>query len=269
MTMPIDLVLVRHGESEGNAANKRSRSGDDQHFSDAFKGRHSSSWRLTDLGREQARQAGVWIRERLDIEAFDRAYVSEYVRAQETAARLELPGLRWYVESYLRERDWGDLDVMTHAERMARFEESLKRRKVQSFYWIPPNGESLATMTLRIDRALNTLHRECSDKRVIMVLHGEIMWGFRVRLERMSQQRFLELDSSKDSRNFIHNCQILHYTRRDPETRKLTRAYNWVRSICPWEPTRSRNSWEPIVRRAFTNEELMQLVEQTPRMVSS
>ena len=37
---------------------------------------------------------------------------------------------------------------------------------------VRPNGESIAQLCLRIDGVLHTLHRECSDKRVLVVCHG-------------------------------------------------------------------------------------------------
>ena len=94
MTMPIDLVLVRHGESEGNAARRFSTAGDNSVFTDEFCSRHSSRLRLTDQGREQARVAGSWLKKNIG-ERFDRYLVSGYLRAMETAALLELPEAVW------------------------------------------------------------------------------------------------------------------------------------------------------------------------------
>lgn len=58
-----ELVLIRHGESEGNVARQKSLQGDDSLFYGEFKNRHSSNWRLTDRGRQQALAAGEWLRE--------------------------------------------------------------------------------------------------------------------------------------------------------------------------------------------------------------
>lgn len=266
MTMPLDLVLVRHGESEGNVANRQSREGDNSAFTAEYLGRHSSKWRLTDKGIGQAQAAGRWIRERLG-QSFDRFYTSEYVRAMETAALLELPGAEWFADFYLRERDWGRLDVMTHEERLKRFGEALAGHRIDSFYWTPPSGESLAQVCLRVDRVLNTLHRECSNFRVILVCHGEIMWAFRVRLERMAQRLYHQLDTSEDARDRIHNCQVMHYTRRNPETGGIQPYLGWMRSVCPWDETLSRNEWLEIERRRYTNEELLAEVGKTARLV--
>ena len=267
MTMPINLVLVRHGESEGNFANKMSRKGDHSGFTDEFKERHSSLWRLTDKGIEQAKTAGRWIQDNLDFR-FDRFYASEFLRAMETAAYICIPEARWYREFYLRERGWGQLDVMSDDERHARFADEMKRRKRDGFFWAPPGGESMADCCLRIDRNLDTLHRECSDKNVIIVCHGEVMTSFRVRLERMSQNRFYELSRSKNAFDKIHNCQILHYTRRNPKTGELSNNMNWFRSICPTDLKLSKNKWQLIKRPKFSNHQLLFEVQKVLRIIS-
>ncbi|MEX1111888.1 MAG: phosphoglycerate mutase family protein, partial [Candidatus Andersenbacteria bacterium] len=267
MAMPLDLVLVRHGESEGNIANQRSRAGDNSAFTPEFKERIGAMWRLTKLGRAQALAAGEWIQSNIG-QRFDRYYVSEYIRAKETAAFLKLPLAEWFCDFYLRERDWGEMDVCPDDERQRLFAESLRRRQVDGFFWTPPNGESLAQLCLRVDRVIDTWQRECSDKRIIAVCHGEVMWAFRVRLERLSQQRFRELDTSRHAHDRIHNCQILHYTRRSPVTDTTTPYYSWMRSICPTDLSMSRNEWERIERTRFSNQELIQQVEQVPQLVS-
>lgn len=268
MTMPIDLVLVRHGESEGNVANRMSRAGDHSAFTDEFLSRHSSRFRLSDTGIKQARIAGDYIRKKIGPH-FDRHYCSEYLRAMETAGILDLPDAEWLVDFYLRERDWGEMDVMSQEDRRkGYYEEALKRRKINNFFWTPPGGESIAQVCLRIDRILHTLHRECTDMRVIIVCHGDLMWGFRVRLERMTQARYKILDESKNPKDKLQNCQILHYTRRDPASGKLYQYCGWMRSICPWDTSLSKNDWEKIERKRFTNTELLAEADRYPRMVN-
>ncbi|MDO8669523.1 MAG: histidine phosphatase family protein [Candidatus Buchananbacteria bacterium] len=267
MTMPIDLVLVRHGESEGNAANARSRQGDNRDFNELYLNRHSSKWRLTDRGREQAHLAGLWIKENIGTDFF-RYYVSEYIRAMETAALLDLPGAKWYVDFYLRERDWGMLDLMTDESRREKFAEELSRREMDSFYWCPPGGESMAQLCRRIDRILGTMHRECADKKVIIVCHGEVMWAMLVRLTRMLQSRFKELDNSKHPFDHIHNCQVLHFTRKNPISGEISPYMDWFRSVCPSDLSLSRNDWEKIERRKFSNQDLLSEVEQYERLVA-
>ncbi|MDP2629155.1 MAG: histidine phosphatase family protein [Candidatus Harrisonbacteria bacterium] len=266
--MPINLVLVRHGESEGNVANRASRQGDDSYFTEEFRRKHNSRFRLTDLGRQQADTAGRFIRNQMEaLLPFDRHYVSEYTRAVETAAHLELPRAQWYIEFYLRERDWGAMDNMPDRERHEAFLSEMQRRERDAFYWAPSGGESMADLCQRIDRVLDTLHRECSDKNIIIVCHGEVMWAFRVRLERLTQEAYRQLDESEDPKNRIHNCQILHYTRRDPETRKLGKYLGWKRSICPTDTRLSHNSWESITRQRFANNDLLRMVNVVRQLI--
>ena len=264
MTLPIDLVLVRHGQSEGNAAKRLSEAGDHSAFSEAFRGRHSGSFRLTDKGREQAMSAGSWLQAELCTEfGFDRYYVSEYIRAKETAALLGLKGATWLADPYLTERDWGDIDIAPENERQERFGKALQMREIEPFFWRPPNGESFMTLCLRIDRLLDTLHRECADKRVIMVCHGEVMRAFQVRLERLSQARFRELVLSDRAEDRIHNCEIMYYTRREPHgQRRLLPYLGWVRKIRPAEEWSS--SWHEIERRRYSNDDLRAEVMQYP-----
>lgn len=268
MAMPEDLVLVRHGESEGNLADRMAQAGDDSAFTPDFRARHSSKYRLTDLGREQARIAGAWIRDHLG-DRFDRYLTSEYVRAMETAALLDLPGALWQAEFYLRERDAGSLDSLATDEKFRRFPEAMQERDRDAFYWRPPGGESLAEVSLRVDRVLDTLRRARTPERVIVVCHGEVMRAFRVRIERIPQHRYIELHAPRDIRDQFHNCQILQYTRRDPaQPERVYEHLAWMRSVCPWDASLSRNVWTPVTRPRYTNAELLALTDLTPRLLA-
>jgi NAD+ kinase len=269
--MPIDLVLVRHGESEGNVVSELSKKGNHDAVA-RFKGQHGSRFRLTKKGVEQAKAAGEWIRENIVLADSDprtsRYYVSSYARAMETAGHLGLPDAKWYVEMALREREWGDLDVMSYAERLERFQASLEMKKMVPIYWIPPNGESIIQMAeSRIYRMLGTLARECSRKRVVIVCHGEVMWAFRLLLERMPDTHYNLLDASKDPKDRIHNCQILHYTRRNPEHGGYGDHFTHMRSVCPWDADRSSNEWFEIKRPSFTNSSLLKRAEGYERLI--
>lgn len=270
MPLPIDLVLVRHGTSEGNAAKRLSEKGDHSAIK-LLHGRHTASFRLTAQGRSQAERAGAWLCKEFYPEyGFDRFYASEYLRALETAGLLGLPSAKWYTDFYISERDWGDLDVLPEDERQEKFGQALRMRDTEPFFWAPPNGENFASLCLRIDRILMTLARECSNKRVIIVCHGEVMWAFRIKLERMSQRLFKELHLSKDDRHKIHNCQIIHYTRRDPADGKKGPYdyYHWKRMVRPTQTPAWEGKWERIVRPNYTNEQLLDIVSHTPAKVA-
>ena len=266
MAMPLDLVLVRHGESEGNLAMGRSYNGDDSAFTPHFEERHSWQWRLTDTGRRQARAAGWWIKKNIPI-AFDGFFTSEYVRAMETAAHLRLPKAEWKCDIYLRERDGGVMEKAPASVRRTKFAEADNARRREPLLWTPENGLSIADLCLRVDRVIDTLHREYAGKSVIIVCHGETMWAFRTRLERYSIDQFNALKRSKNPCNKIHNCQVIHYSRVEPETSVLCGYYKWVRSACPWDESQSRNVWKEITRRKYTNKELLTRVRTFPQIV--
>jgi len=266
--LPIDMFLVRHGESEGNAAKRRSEAGDHSVFTQEFRERHNSSFRLSEKGREQADLAGNYICHALISPAIDRYYVSSYLRAIETAARLGIPNAQWRIDPYITERDWGDLDNLPEDERQEKFGAELIKREVEPFFWRPPNGEHFNALCLRIDRFLDTLHRECSDKRVVVVCHGEVMRAFQVRLERLSQEEFRRRTFSTNPSDRIHHCQIAHYTRRDPDTESIRPYCGWTRWVRPAEEGSQRSSgWQKILRQSYSNQDLTRLVEKVPPMV--
>src|ERR1700749_2254492 len=117
MSLPLDLVFVRHGQSEGNAAKRLSEKGDDSVYA-LLKDSHTRSYRLSKKGQEQAVVAGKWLIEEFSKDGivFDRFIASEYTRAMETAALLNLPNASWYRNFYLTERDWGGLDSLPEGE---------------------------------------------------------------------------------------------------------------------------------------------------------
>ena len=265
MSLPIDLVLVRHGQSEGNVAKRLSEKGDHTGYT-LLDGRHSRSYRLSKLGQNQAVTAGEWLRKEFTKNGsiFDRFITSEYTRAMETAALIDLPDASWFRNFYLAERDWGDLDACPENERDEKFGSALQMRLIEPFFWRPPNGESFAELCLRLDRVLNTLHRECSNMRVIIVCHGEVMRAFRVLLERMPQQKFKESYLSPEKEKRIHNCEIIHYTRRDPTTGEIDSHANWLRRIRPNDDPIWNTGWQKIERPKYSNKDLLQIVSQSP-----
>lgn len=269
--MPSDLVLVRHLESEGNKLKDLSPEEQVRYYAmPEFANRHSSQWRGTRLGRAQATSAGIWIRQnilpKIPNGRFFRHYCSSYIRAVETAGILDLDG-PWMESFYLRERDWGYLDVMSREERKIRFAAELMHMERNKFLNGPPNGESMAGLCLRADRVNNTFSRECARMPVIVVCHGEWMWAERVLLERFPMERYQELEGSKNPYDKIHNCQILWYSRRHPETGRMQKRYGWVRSVCPWDLSLSSNLWKPIVRPVYYDHDLIARAEKVPQII--
>lgn len=255
MSMPDRLVLVRHGESEGNLAKDMQKAGEDVSFlPPEFSARGNARLRLTNRGRWQAKQAGIWIRENIRP-TFDRYIVSEFTRAVETAAHLELPDAKWYLDYNIRERSWGDFDFLPYQDR-EKFKDSFDYKRRESFYWTPNNGESIAQLCLRVDRTLDTLHRECDGKNVIIVCHGETIRAFQVRLERLSPRQF----HANDAERGVDNCCIVEYLREAGHLRL-------VRTIVPWQDPPLVGQFEPITRKSYSNEELLEEAALYPQLL--
>jgi len=264
--MPIDLVLVRHGESEGNLAQAKSVKGDQGAWAmKEFKTRHTSQYRLTDIGREQAKIGGDWLRK--NIGPFDAYYCSEYVRAMETAALLDVGG-PWVSDFFLRERDQGVMANISKKDRLEKFAQEVEKRDQDTFYFAPPGGESIANACLRVNRVLSELRISCAGFKVILVAHGNMIWGFRLCIEHMNQERFRELNSSPEHK--LVNGTIIHYSRRHPKTGEISATLDWMRIVCPWDDKLSvHREWVPVHRPVWSPGELLNRVHAIPQLLNN
>jgi len=149
------LILVRHGESEGNRARIFTTT--------------PAELALTDLGRSQAADAAVKIGTRFTPEL---VISSPYLRARHTAeiiaAGLELP-LR--IEQNLHEREMGDF----RGERYDVMFQHPSYDPARSWLWTPPGGESLDDVRRRVVPVIDRLAREHPGKEVVIVSHGGVM----------------------------------------------------------------------------------------------
>ncbi len=136
-----ELVLVRHGETDWNAAGRLQGHTDRP---------------LSDYGREQARR----LAEELAGEEFDAIYASDLTRARETAEivgeALHLPVI---VDPDLREKNWGNWEGLTSTERLE----------------VELVGESTEQHRRRILAALGRIAAQHPYGRVLVVTHGGSM----------------------------------------------------------------------------------------------
>ncbi|SDS85491.1 Broad specificity phosphatase PhoE [Microlunatus soli] len=269
--MPNDLVLVRHGEAEGNVVREQARQGDESGYTERFVTTPGRRWQLTADGREQARCAGAWIRTVFD--GFDRYYASPFTRTTQTATWLALSRPaddrqgedrrpRWYLNRSLRERDWGDVGSIPRKEFTDRPEYALnaRRQRTDPLYWVPPGGESIAQVAEnRVRNFLDTLHRELAGRRVLAVTHGEFIWATRLVLERLDDDEFVRLTDDDGQR--IGNCEIVHYTRRDPGSGAISDRLEWLRRSRPIGDHRTGwrmqvDDWQRIEYRLYLGDTL-------------
>lgn len=148
------LILVRHGESEGN----RDRTFT-QHVDVA----------LTERGIEQARAAGEIIARRFRA---SRLIASPYARAYRTAEVIgEVVGLEVEIETEIREQSFGVFAGQPYESLLS----DAAYHEGPRWDWRPQEGESLADV---YDRAVPAIERIASDsvgKDVVVVSHGGVM----------------------------------------------------------------------------------------------
>ncbi len=268
--MPRDLLLVRHGRSEGNVALDAAKPvgdgglGDDSKVLDpAYRERSAMHYRLVAAGREQAAAAGRIVREWMEqvgITEFDRCYCSPYTRAMETAALMGVPDARWRRESLLRERDFGVWEGRSRQEIRSEFPAAADYKDRNRYLYRPTGGESLGDVELRVREVLATLAREMEGRRVLCVTHEDVMWAFRYRLEKMTIADYL---AEHDQDAAVPNGGILHFTRERPDG-SLDDRFHRVRLVDPdgtdgWD-------WTTIERNEESDAELLAEVDTHPRL---
>lgn len=256
MAMPNDLVLIRHGHSEGNLVMGHSKKGDNSFVTSDFRETPGHRWRLTERGRAEAAAAGRWLSENFPL-GFDRCYASPFIRTMETAAHLGLVGAEWRLDQRLRERDWGEMNSMPREEQASLYPQNARVKRIDAMYWRPPAGESIADVRLRVRNFFDTLHRECEGLRVVVVTHGEFMSAARAALEYFSDEEWVMAESDPSQK--IYNAHIYHYSRREHGEGEPGKYMSWKRRVRP-DDKDSNTGWLRIERKRFSNAELLDLV---------
>ena len=136
-----ELLLVRHGETDGNAEGRLQGHTDRP---------------LSEYGRGQARR----LADDLETEELEAIYASDLARARETAeivgAKVHLPV---ELDPDLREKDWGNWEGLTSTER----------------FGVELVGESTESHQQRMLAALGRIAAKHPYGRVLVVTHGGSM----------------------------------------------------------------------------------------------
>ena len=170
MSMPLDLYVIRHGESEANVIVQAGEQGDNSLYTQDNVTVPDRSWRLTATGRKQADCIGRWLVSQQQL--FDRYMVSPYVRTRETAATMALPKAKWEENRVLRERSWGEINTITKDEFKNNYARNWNFKNTDPLYWRPPAGESIADVAEdRVHNILTSLSRKSDSESVVMVTH--------------------------------------------------------------------------------------------------
>ena len=177
----LDLVLLRHGQSQWNLENR-------------FTG-----WvdvPLSARGEAEARTAGEKLRGR----RFDVLFTSVLTRAIETA-RLALesaghPEVRTVRDGALNERMYGDLQGLNKAEAATRWGDEQIRQWRRSYDVRPPGGESLADTAARVLPFWEgiILPELRAGHNVLVVAHGNSLRALVMHLDGLSREEVLALE---------------------------------------------------------------------------
>lgn len=186
---PDKIIIVRHGESQGNVDKKIYQKVPDYALD------------LTEKGRNQAFEAGQKISKLINGPAA--FYVSPYWRTRRTAqyiAKSVQPFGDFYEDPRLREQEWSG--QLRDYENFNYDEVERERDNYGRFYFRIDGGESCADVYDRVSDFLNTLHRDFEKenfpKNVVIPTHGLAMRVLLMRWFHYSVEKFELLANPKN-----------------------------------------------------------------------
>jgi broad specificity phosphatase PhoE len=219
------LVLVRHGESEGDVRRAANKTG---YPTPAVK--DTLHEEQTPRGERQSMLAGRWITEHIlrayRLPAFDSYLDSPLIRTRQSAIALGLRQAQWREEILLAERDRGAIRGMTKSLHQSRYTDNYAEMNRDPLHWTPPQGESIRRVAERAGQLLSNISLVTS---AVLVTHRDWIWAAHAKLEDLADETLSTLDTDA-----IQNGQVIHYTSVDPVTGMVTDALRWKRSVCPW-----------------------------------
>ena len=177
----VELVVVRHGQSQWNLENR-------------FTG-----WIDIDLspkGIEEAKSAG----EKLLGHKFDKAYTSALTRAQRTLGIiLDIIGQKDIPiekDQALNERMYGDLQGLNKDDTRKKFGDEQVKIWRRSYDIAPPNGESLKDTAARVMPYYESHIQPdlMSGKNILIAAHGNSLRALVMHLEKLTPAQILETE---------------------------------------------------------------------------
>jgi 2,3-bisphosphoglycerate-dependent phosphoglycerate mutase len=196
------IILVRHGESQANAQEIVSGADD---------------WPLTQLGKQQARQAA----EQLRHVKLDKAYTSQLSRAKDTLAeiaealhRTDLPVV---IAPELNERDFGALTGQPKAE----VKQQIGNDQFNAVVWnwdVPaPDGESLKMTHDRVVPYFQKtiLADATNGQNILVVAHRQLLRALVKHLDNIPDDQIAHYN--------LENAEVISY-KVDDSTGALQRA---------------------------------------------
>ena len=189
---PKRIILVRHGESEGNADRYNYETIPDYALN------------LTSNGEAQAVNAGKEVAAMIGTESIF-AYISPYFRTRQTFACMQTVigsnVARAIEDPRIRELDWGHLRHPDDNENIIR-----ERNHYSLFYYRIKDGQSGADVYDRVSTFLETMHRDFTKddypENSLIVTHGMTLRIFLMRWLHWSVEDFEILKNPE-------NCKVV------------------------------------------------------------
>ncbi|MBK8317867.1 MAG: histidine phosphatase family protein [Betaproteobacteria bacterium] len=151
------LCLVRHGETEWNAARR-------------IQGQIDIG--LNETGLRQAEAAGRWLK----TAGIMALYSSDLKRARTTAEAIgRALGLVPVLVPEMRERRYGTFEGLTYDEAKAKYPEGYAAFEGRNADYSFENGESLHAMFERVTSRLKEIAAAHAGQNVVVVLHGGVL----------------------------------------------------------------------------------------------
>ena len=180
---PKEIILIRHGESEGNVNAK------------IYEYTPDHELKLTQNGKKQVIEVGKELKNIIGNQRIQ-FYTSPMLRAHETTEilinEINPPGYELTEEPRIREQDWGNFQ---NVEETKQFKQ--ERKIYGSFYYRFANGESGADVFDRVSSFFETLHRHFQDPDfppiLIIITHGVTLRCFLMRWYHWSVKKFEKL----------------------------------------------------------------------------
>jgi broad specificity phosphatase PhoE len=200
-------MLVRHGESEGNAEGT------------SYETIPDYALNLTEKGKAQALKAGHEINKLIGAELMY-TYISPFYRTRQTfeqiASVVGEKNVKTIEDPRIREQEWGNLRSFDDEKKIMK-----ERSDYGIFYFRIQDGESAADVFDRTSAFLETMQRDFNrhnyPQNALLVTHGVTLRIFLMRLLHWSVEEFENVQNPE-------NCEVFVLELNDEDDYELVRS---------------------------------------------
>lgn len=186
---PKRIILIRHGQSEGNVDKN------------VYKHTPDYALKLTLPGMEESKEVGKELQELVGDESMF-FYVSPMWRTRMTFENIllslnNLDKVKWIEEPRLREQEWGHLRSKEESAVIDK-----QRDAYGTFYFRIPDGESAADVYDRVSDFAGTMHRDFEKEtfadNAVLITHGMSIRLFLMKWFHWTVEEFEQLANPKN-----------------------------------------------------------------------